>query len=72
MEKRIRLTPRELIQPHDGDKRYTRRIAKGQPGGGQFYGNQDDVSKSLSRDVRQHSKRVVKSGQGDRGDQKCR
>jgi hypothetical protein len=30
------------------------------------------VSKSLSRDVRQHSTREVKSGHGDEGDQKRR
>ena len=30
----------------------------------------DDVSRSLSRDVRQRAKHIVESGQGDRGDQK--
>ena len=44
------------------DKRYVRRDDKGQ------FKESDDVGKSLSQDVRQHSKTKVKSGQGDRGD----
>jgi len=54
---------RELIEPHDGDKRYIRRDEKGQ-----FTESQDDVSRSLSQDARVHAKTKAKKGQGDRGD----
>ena len=57
---------RELIEPHTGDKRYVRRDHKGQ------FKKSDDVSKSLSQDVRQKAKTKVPAGQGDRGDQKRR
>ena len=55
---------RELIEPHKGDKRYVRRDENGQ------FSESDDVSRSLSQDVRKHAKTEVKSGQGDRGDRK--
>lgn len=55
---------RELIEPHPGDKRYVRRDEQGQ------FKESDDVSKSLAADRRQHSKTVVKKGQGDKGDEK--
>ena len=54
---------RELIEPQDGDKRYVRRDEQGQ-----FTDEQDDVSRSLSRDVRQDAETESKKGQGDRGD----
>ena len=57
-------TKRELIEPHQGDKRYARRKA------GKFTTSQDDVSKSLSQDRRRKAKTVAKKGQGDRGDMK--
>ena len=53
---------RELIAPK-GDKRYTRRTASGA-----FAKNQDDVGKSLSRDVKKKAKTRTKAGQGDKGD----
>jgi hypothetical protein len=53
---------RTIIEPHKGDKRFARRDEEGR------FTEQDDVSRSLSRDVRQHSKRVAKPGYGDRGD----
>ena len=53
---------RELVSPH-GDKRYVRRTESGE-----FADNQDDVGRSLSRDVRQHAKKTTKSGHGDEGD----
>lgn len=53
---------RELIEPHSGDKRYVRRDEQGR------FKESDDVSRSLSQDVRKHSKNDVESGQGDRGD----
>jgi hypothetical protein len=57
--------PRELIEPHKGDKRFIRRDKDGQ-----FTESQVDVGRSLSADRRSQSKTVVKKGDGDRGDQK--
>ncbi|MEA2951334.1 MAG: hypothetical protein QOF19_1056 [Alphaproteobacteria bacterium] len=57
--------PRELIEPHKGDKRFIRRDKDGQ-----FTESQVDVGRSLSADRRSKSKTVVKKGDGDRGDQK--
>jgi hypothetical protein len=54
---------RELIAPN-GDKRLIRRDAKGR------IKESDDLGRSLSQDVKKSAKTVVKSGQGDRGDQK--
>jgi hypothetical protein len=54
---------RELIDT-DTDKRYVRRDEKGQ------FKESDDVGRSLSQDVKREAKTKVKSGQGDRGDQK--
>jgi hypothetical protein len=56
---------RELIDTGT-DKRYVRRDEKGQ------FKESDDVGRSLSQDVKKHAKTTVKSGQGDRGDQKRR
>jgi hypothetical protein len=56
---------RELIDT-GRDKRYMRRDEKGQ------FDEQVDVGKSLAADRRQHSKKTVPPGQGDRGDQKQR
>ena len=56
--------PRELIEPHKGDKRYVRRDDKGR------FHEVDDVSRSLRRDVKQRAKTVAKPGQGDKGDGK--
>ncbi len=54
---------RELIEPHEGDKRFVRRNEEGQ-----FTEDQVDVGRSLSQDARQHSNTVAKKGQGDKGD----
>ncbi|HEV2914969.1 MAG TPA: hypothetical protein VGX92_16955 [Pyrinomonadaceae bacterium] len=54
---------RELIDTGT-DKRYVRRDDKGQ------FEESDDVGRSLSQDVKKAAKTKVKSGQGDRGDQK--
>ena len=54
---------RELIEPHDGDKRYVRRDENGQ-----FTDSQDDVGRSLAQDQKTDAKTEVKKGQGDRGD----
>ena len=59
------MTKRELIDTGT-DKRYVRRDEKGQ------FKESDDVGKSLAADRRSKAKTTVKSGQGDRGDQKKR
>jgi hypothetical protein len=56
---------RELIDTGT-DKRYVRRDEKGQ------FKESDDVGRSLSQDTKRAAKTTVKSGQGDRGDQKKR
>lgn len=53
---------RELINTGI-DKRYVKRDSKGQ------FKESDDVGRSLSKDVKQHSKNKVKPGYGDQGDQ---
>jgi hypothetical protein len=55
--------PRELIEPHKGDKRYVRRKK------GKFATRQTDVGRSLAADRRSKAKTIVKKGEGDRGDQ---
>jgi hypothetical protein len=57
---------RELIEPHDGDKRYERRDAQGK------FSESDDLNKSLSRDKKRQAKSIAEKGQGDKGDQKKR
>lgn len=54
---------RELIDTGT-DKRYVRRDSKGQ------FKESDDQGRSLAQDVKHKAKTKVKSGQGDRGDQK--
>ena len=56
---------RELIEPNEGDKRFVRRDENGR-----FTDDQVDVGRSLAQDQKQHSKREVQSGQGDKGDRK--
>jgi hypothetical protein len=57
--------PRQLIEPHKGDRRYVRRDAAGH-----FTQKQVDVGRSLAADRRSKSKTVAKKGEGDRGDRK--
>ncbi|HJR05945.1 MAG TPA: hypothetical protein VJ842_01515 [Pyrinomonadaceae bacterium] len=54
---------RELINTGT-DKRYVRRDDKGR------FNESDDVGRSLAQDVKHKAKTTVKSGQGDKGDQK--
>ena len=54
---------RELIEPHEGDKRYIRRDDQGR-----FTNDQVDVGRSSAADRRQHAKTKAKHGQGDKGD----
>jgi hypothetical protein len=56
--------PRQLIEPHKDDKRYVRRKA------GKFSSKQVSVTRSLASDRRSKAKRVVKKGEGDRGDRR--
>jgi hypothetical protein len=56
------MSKRELIEPTKGDKRYVRRDEEGK------FTESDDVSRSLSQDVRKQAQTKSKSGQGDRGD----
>ena len=55
---------RELIEPHEGDKRFVRRDENGQ------FTESDDVSRSLSQDQKRQAKNDTTPGQGDRGDRK--
>ena len=57
------IMPRQLIEPHKGDKRYVRREK------GNFTTKQASVGRSLAADRRSKAKRTVKKGDGDRGDQ---
>jgi hypothetical protein len=52
---------RELIEPHEGDKRYIRRDAAGK-----FTEEQDDVGRSLAADRRSKSKTVAPKGRATR------
>jgi hypothetical protein len=54
---------RELIEPHEGDKRYIRRDENGQ-----FTEEQEDVGRSLTQDRQREAKTESRKGQGDRGD----
>lgn len=56
------MSQRELIEPHEGDKRYVRRDKEGR------FTESDDVSRSLSQDVRQKAKTEKPRNEGDRGD----
>jgi hypothetical protein len=53
---------RELIEPHEGDKRYVRRDENGQ------FEESDDVGRSLSQDQKREAETKSKPGQGDKGD----
>ena len=54
---------RELIDTGT-DKRYVRRDKEGR------FKESDDVSKSLSQDIKRKARTTSKPGQGDRGDRK--
>lgn len=56
---------RELIDTGN-DKRFVRRDEKGR------FDEVADVGRSLAQDRKQHAKKTVPAGQGDRGDQKRR
>jgi hypothetical protein len=54
---------RTTVAPR-GDKRYVRRDTRGQ------FKESDDQGRSLRSDVRRKAKKTVKSGYGDKGDQR--
>ena len=56
------MSQRELIEPHKGDKRYVRRNEDG------TFKESDDVSRSLSQDVRRHASAKKPKNEGDKGD----
>ena len=56
--------PRELIEPHPGDKRFQQRKKDG------TFGPSDDVTKSLRQDVKRKAKTEARPGYGDEGDRK--
>ncbi|HEY4529281.1 MAG TPA: hypothetical protein VIG97_02965 [Luteimonas sp.] len=58
------MSKRELITPHEGDSRYVRRDDQGR------FKESDDVGRSQKQDRAKKAETTVKSGQGDRGDQK--
>jgi hypothetical protein len=63
MAKKAEKSHRELIDTGN-DKRFVRRDAEGK------FDEVTDVGRSLAQDRKQHAKKTVPSGQGDRGDQK--
>jgi hypothetical protein len=65
MDKKSSKSHRELIDTGN-DKRFVRRNDKGQ------FDEVSDVGRSLAQDRKQHAKKTVPPGQGDRGDQKRR
>jgi hypothetical protein len=60
------MSKRELITPNEGDSRYVRRDAEG------TFKEQDDVGRSQKQDKARKAETTVRSGQGDKGDQKKR
>ena len=54
---------REIIEPHEGDRRYVRRDDRGR-----VTDDQVDVGRPLSQDNNQQAKRSVPSRRGDKDD----
>jgi hypothetical protein len=57
---------REMIEPHEGDKRFARRDAEGR------FTEEVDVGRSLASDRKSKARTTAPKGTGDRGDQKKR
>jgi len=53
---------RQLVEPHEGDKRFVRRDEEGR------FEESDDVGRSMSQDPRRDAKTESEPGQGDKGD----
>jgi hypothetical protein len=64
LDTEIVMPDRERID-QGSSQRFIRRDARGR-----FTSDQTSVGRSLAADRRQHAKRVVPKGQGDRGDQR--
>jgi hypothetical protein len=64
LDTEIVMPDRERID-QGSSQRFIRRDARGR-----FTSDQTTVGRSLAADRRQHAKRVVPKGQGDRGDQR--
>jgi hypothetical protein len=62
LQEEILAAKRELIEPHQGDKRFVRRDASGK------FNESDDVGRSLSQDRKRSASKTSRSGQGDKGD----
>ncbi|RYU83285.1 hypothetical protein [Hymenobacter persicinus] len=56
------MSKRELMEPHEDDKRYVRRNEDGQ------IEQSVDLNRSLSQDDQHNSKKTTTPGQGDKGD----
>ena len=56
------MSQRELIEPHQGDKRYVRRDKEGR------FSESVEVGASLAADRRQHARTKKPRGEGDKGD----
>ena len=65
MPTKKRAADRELIDT-GRDKRFVRRDEQGQ------FEESDDLGRSLAQDIKRQAKTKVRSGQGDKGDQKRR
>ena len=65
MATKKKTSDRELIDTGT-DKRFVRRDEQGK------FKESDDVGRSLARDVKEHARAKVRSGQGDQGDRKSR
>jgi hypothetical protein len=53
---------REMIEPHEGDKRYVRRDAEGK------FKEVVDMGRSLSQDRKRSARHTATRGEGDKGD----
>ena len=56
--------PRELNEPHEGDKRYVRRDDQGR------FSEVEDVGRSLTQDRKREAATESRKGEGDRGDRR--
>ncbi|MCC2546211.1 hypothetical protein LJY25_07125 [Hymenobacter sp. BT175] len=58
------MSKRELIEPNEGDKRYTRRNEDG------TFKEMEDVGRASAQDQKRDAKNTSTPGQGDKGDRK--
>ena len=55
---------RKVVQPHNNDKRYVRRDAKGR------FNEVEDAGRASAQDQKKRAKSASKKGYGDRGDRR--